>query len=495
MTDKKQIGRVVIYVLLILAILAVIMPIIIGAGYTYPCEDDWSFEMGGKVVSSGRGDFLGALKGTYSYYMTWQGTYLSNFLWYFVRPYDRAGLLGFRVAVIAMCLLFVFAVYFLLKTLAKESMSVLSLALIAYIIAFNTSQNSLEKEFLYWYTGAINYSVGVSLAFITLALTIRLKKEEDKKKIRWMTFIACCTGFLASGCSLEITSVNCSWLLLFLILCVEEIPKKKIITLPFVSAFVGALINAAAPGNFARREATTSGAEYGIADALRDTMICWKNEWNGIFDNKFFIVLLVIAFLVCWVCGTKILDKGISTWKMLLLFPAVFVMQYFTAFPVILGYQSSSLGMYRTVYPYEMLSKLLFLFLTVMFAQWLREHVRLPIWLPCAAALVLSVLIVSRVNVLDNVKLGYSYNVAKELQEGKVQEVGRFREKVLNLLEQCEKGTDVYLRVPGVPASSVTYGMGLTTDQHSLCNSHAAAYFEFNSLAVEYSDEYKFPTE
>lgn len=89
--DKKKIINIILYLLLIGAIMAIVMPMLIGAGYTYPCEDDFSWEGAGKEYAVLYGDFFGALVGTYRYYVMWQGTYLANFLWFFWRPYDRGG--------------------------------------------------------------------------------------------------------------------------------------------------------------------------------------------------------------------------------------------------------------------------------------------------------------------------------------------------------------------------------------------------------------------
>lgn len=91
LNNKKQ-YNLILYVLLIISILTVVMPIIIGAGYTYPCEDDFSFELGGKTMAAAYGNLSGALHGAYGYYTSWQGTYLANFLWHLIRPYDRGGL-------------------------------------------------------------------------------------------------------------------------------------------------------------------------------------------------------------------------------------------------------------------------------------------------------------------------------------------------------------------------------------------------------------------
>lgn len=493
MIGKKKLWCIVIYALLTIAILAVVMPIIIGAGFTYPCEDDFSFEMGGKVLEASYGNFFGALYGTMSYYMNWEGTYFSNFLWYFVRPYDRGGLFGVHFVMIALSTLLILAIAFMIKTLIKEHTSVLVLILVVCIIFFNTSRLGLEKEFLYWYTAGMNYALTTALACITLALAVRLKNEDIKKRKNGLAIAGSITGFLASGGTLEVASFNCSWLLLMLILCYKEIPKKKIMVLPFTASFVGALINACSPGNFVRSAATSNGLTYSVFDALKDTLICWKTEWNDIFSNKFFAVLLVAAFIACLLCKTQVFSRGISTGKMLLLIPASFFIQFFTAFPVVLGYHSSKLTYGRTIYTYELLTKLMLLFLVISFAQWLREHLKLSVFIPAGIALVIGVFLIANNHIVDHVKQGFSYNVAKELHEGTIQELYEFRVKILTLLSQCEKNTDVCLKVPGVPASNVMYGMGITTDPYCICNSHAAAYFEFKSLLIEYSDEYEFP--
>ena len=234
--DKKKIGSIAIHALLLLCIFAVVMPVIVGAGYTYLCEDDFSWEMGGKLLSQEYGGILGAIKGTYDYYMSLNGTFLANFLWHFVRPYDRGGMLGFHVVMISLILLLVFAVIFLAKSMVKERLSGLFLALAIYLVMFNTSALGTEKEFLYWYTANINYALGTALACITLGIAIRLKNEKDLKKARNYAKIGAIVGFFASGVSLQVASFNCSWLLLMLVLCYDEVLEKKIVMVPFGGA-------------------------------------------------------------------------------------------------------------------------------------------------------------------------------------------------------------------------------------------------------------------
>lgn len=493
MEDRKKALHIVYYIILGIAILAVILPVIVSTGYTYPCEDDFGYEAGAKIYAHSYGNFLGALIGAYEYYMNWQGTYVPNFLLYFIRAYDRWGMIGLHLIMISLVLITILAVFLLVQTLIKEKRKVLLILLAVYIIIFNSSKTGQEKEFFYWYTGALTYQLEFALACITLALTVRLKNETRKKHLCFLIIAASITGFIASGGTLEVTSFNCSWLLLALILNYKDVLQKKFLAIPFGVSFVGALINACAKGNFARSHSTMGGLDYGITDALKDTFICWKHEWSSIFENKFLLVLFALIFAACIACKIQIFRKGISTIQMLLIIPAIFLIQYFTAFPVIFGYHGNDLIYSRTTYTYELVVKLMLLFGLICFAQWLREHTKLPQFIPVAASLLLAVYISITNNIGKDIQGGLSYQAAKELCNGKIQELYEFRVHTLALIEESEKGTDVYLKVPGVPPSSIMYGMGLTTDAHSNCNSSAARYYGFNSLRIEYSDEYTFP--
>lgn len=72
---------------LIICILIIVIPFVLSSGYTYLCEDDFSFEGGARDGTEQYGQIKGAFMTAHRYYMTWQGTYFSNFIWHFVRPY------------------------------------------------------------------------------------------------------------------------------------------------------------------------------------------------------------------------------------------------------------------------------------------------------------------------------------------------------------------------------------------------------------------------
>ncbi len=74
-------------------------------------------------------------------------------------------------------------------------------------------------------------------------------------------------GFLASGDSLVITSLGCSFLLIATILLFDRVRERVILGVPFVAAFAGALINALAPGNFIRAAGDVKDEHSGLLDA------------------------------------------------------------------------------------------------------------------------------------------------------------------------------------------------------------------------------------
>lgn len=487
----KKVFRIAASFLFVAAILAVILPVLISAGYTYPCEDDFGYESGGKAYAGKYGAFFGALIGAYEYYLSWQGTYVPNFLLYYIRAFDRFGIQGIHIVLILLLLLFVVSIFFLIKTLVKDNLSALVIAFITYAVIFNSS-TEYGKEFFYWYTGALTYELEFALACITLALTIMLKRVTSRKYLPPLVITASIIGFIASGGTLEVTSFHCSWLLLLLVLSYKEIPKKKYLLAPFLSSFSGALINACAKGNFTRSDATSNGLHYSIPDALRDTFSCWRYEWKQIFDYKLLIVLLIAAFIMCFVCKIKIFPDGISTRNLLLIIPAVFCIQYFTAFPVVYGYHGSALIYSRTTYTYELLVKLTLLFSTICFAQWLQEHEKVSARIPICISLIIGIVIGFRYNMYPYISNGLSYQAATELRQGDIAQLYEFRVKTLTLLDQAEPGTDVSLKLPSVPGSRVMYGMGLTSDPNCNCNHSAANYYDFTSLIIEYSDNGSF---
>jgi voltage-gated potassium channel Kch len=388
--------RWVIFAVLIIAILAVTVPVVIGCNYTYMCEDDFATESGAQDAAAFYGsNFIGALHKVHDYAMTNQGTYVPTFLLHFVRAYSRWGFTGFHAVMILNAVFFILALLLLIKALLKDNYSTLLLLLAATISAFSVVGTDSDKELFFWYTGALTYTLELSLAFITLAFCILFKNTTDPVKRRICLIISMVSGFIASGGSLEVTAPNCAWLLLLLILCRQEVKKQKILIWPFIISFAGALINVLAPGNFVRANNASNAGHVTLADAIRDTFTCYHDETAAIFGSALFVVVLAAVFIICILCRTKIFRNGISNARILLLVPAVFLIQYFTMFPVVFGYHSTSLISLRTTGTYEIVARFMYLFYTVCLAQWCSEHLKTKVTaaVPMVTAAVIAIIV------------------------------------------------------------------------------------------------------
>ncbi len=84
---------------------------------------------------------------------------------------------------------------------------------------------------------------------------------------------------------------------------------------------------------------------------------------------------------------------------------------------------------------------------------------------------------------------GYSFELIREFSSGTVQEVFFRRKEVLDALEVAEDGTDVYLQMPSLPPTRVTYSQGITIDSGEQTNRAVASMFHLNTVAVEYGAE------
>lgn len=84
-------------------------------------------------------------------------------------------------------------------------------AVISFLALFSILAFKAWVEIFYWFSGAVSYSIPLSVAMLALLLFL-------KDKDRWMFVLACILAFLASGGSLEVAGTSCFAILMILIL-------------------------------------------------------------------------------------------------------------------------------------------------------------------------------------------------------------------------------------------------------------------------------------
>ena len=145
---------------------------------------------------------------------------------------------------------------------------------------------------------------------------------------------------------------------------------------------------------------------------------------------------------------------------------------------------------WRTYSSYEIVAKIMFIFVAVILSQWFTERKDKIAEYTAIGLIALSVLfmLITYPATKSELKSGIAYQITNEFKTGVMVENYNMREFVLSTLENSEEGSDVILYVPPFRVSNAMYGMGLDTDSGWFVNRSAAGLYNLNSVTVIYTD-------
>ena len=486
--DRRRLIEYGMMVLLLLAILAVTVPTVIGTGYTYLCEDDFSFEGGANDKANELGAFQGALIRTAEMYNGHQGTWLFLFVIHYLRAYTRWGLTGFHAVMILNALFFIGSLTFLAHVLVRNRMATLFAVLCCMICAFSLSGTYTNMELFFWYTGALNYTLELSLTFLAIGMCLLFLRTENRWKKVVYAALSTVSAILASGGSLNVDAFLCAALLLIVVLKSGSIRERAVCAIPFFGALAGSVVNAIAPGNFVRGDAMIVEGHSTVFDALRDMMTCYRNEFGTTLANPCFLLLMALVFSSCLYDHVCVRERGMSLKWLAVIALSVLVIQHLTIFPVVYGYHSESLISLRTTGSYRLMARLLALFVMVCFAQCVGERIHTEktrrIIVAASAACFLVYACFSG-QLVANIKDGHAARIMRDFKSHRMVEAYASRSYVINALEAAPEGTDFVITVPMVSSTESMYGMGFTETEWFV-NRSAAGLFRLNSVTVLY---------
>lgn len=511
MNKNKRIVEWSIAVLLIGVILLLAVPLLFGAGYTYPAADDFIFENGSTEWANMGGAIRGRLLAAWNYYMTWEGRYVSNLIIFTVIPFTRFGLNGFRIIMVMLSLFFELSLFFMVHGIISFSQPLqnvdnkrvkcnkkLFLYAVLLFATLGLPGTCIAREVFYWYTGAVGYILGIGILFLSLGCFFLANCRE---KNRGYYIGAALFGFLASGTCPQVASFVCSWHLiaLLLVLLSSGFDRKQLHfrnICPFLVSFFGAAINAASPGSLRRsRETIEEGIKYGLTDAVKDTFFCQKDELGQILHDPFFIALVVTLFLVCSLGKREAKEeKSVTLLGVFLMVCSALASQFLCIFPVVLGYHGKGLYNDRTKYTAEFEIRFSLIFAIIYVARYVAQKLAKKekyYKTYCLAGTLCGVFLCAAGFLFLNYPTeetgyGYSFELIREFSNGTVQEVFSLRKEVLDTFEAAEDGTDVFLQMPPMPFTRVTYSQGISTEPGEQTNQAVASMFHLNAAAVDY---------
>ena len=350
----KRCARIAISIVCIIIIAAVVGVTAVGAGYTVLCGDDFTHGVRvGVFHASLPKYFASSLLYVQDLYMDWQGTFFSMFLQAFLSPINNFGLSQLRAVMVGNVFFFFASLFALLwaglsffqagadglsgETGTEEKKHVLFLRLVLLTVFVVTLVNAdVYAEIWFWYSGAVAYSMPFSVLLVALSLFLLINKEELRGRRK--TGYAVCAGilfFLSSGGSLAVAGAGCYTALILTAVFFLSSRKVSVHNLAVLSAGVaGALVNVAAPGNFARHDGT-AGAGLHFGKAFLYTARMFAEETSRLFKETIFglVFLLMIAagLYLAGKCRIALKEYGVIT----VLSLAAGLVAYF---PVALGY-------------------------------------------------------------------------------------------------------------------------------------------------------------
>lgn len=325
----------VIGIIALLGAAAMILTTVVAASYSVIVSDDFWF-----AADTGRRDnfflyIVASFQRMVHEYITWQGSYFSEFINPIFNPVNVGGPVMFRVVMVVHALFVYASIVFFVHVLVGKALgekSWLECVILACII-FTVAEYETFPEIFFWYTGATVNSLPLSIGLFALAMVINIS---DQEKVGKELVAAYVLGFLSAGGSLAVSGTLCySALMIVLYFVIKDhwIPRCAL-TL-FISMFVGSVINAAAPGNFARQQVEQSGEGLSVVGGIINTMDAFTGEMEWLFTQTNYVAVLLIL-VVCGIFMSGKLQLNRKAWYIsgafALLTPVV------TIFPVVLGY-------------------------------------------------------------------------------------------------------------------------------------------------------------
>lgn len=473
---KKIMSNYSVVILKIVALLQIV-PLIIAGLNMFPAVDDYS--NANRVLATGiSNSFVNALHITQNVYLTWQGTYFSCFLLYFLTPLTRGGILATRIACIFAIVFLVSGMFYLCRVLVKdlvneEQKNIFWFIYVTSIFLFTIG--SYVDEAFYWFTGTYVYTVPMACAIWGFAFLIKYRMYGRCGNL----IASICMLFCAVGGALQITTLTCGLLLGIVIIDIKDIKKHWYSLIAFGTALIGGVINVMAPGYYIRHE--QSSGEFQIKEALFFSVKSVIRALDLMLHSFPFILAIIILFVIGFVWGKKEKLK-IEIEKLIITALFLIVGVVVVDFPVYMGYGDYFPG--RCLFIENVAVSIMVMILTIMLGSYLSKYQEFF----TDKKKIVRMLVVGMVliNILrwNIVLINYpTLNIWRHVLDGGIATYVEISENMFRQLEAGE-GTDVIIKeLPD--CMDIFHGIGLNPSSNFWTNQSIANYYSINSISLE----------
>ena len=321
-----------------LVILAIAMPICVASAYVFLRADDF---VEGILKIRGNGSFFQLMIYAFNFakesWLNWAGAYFSKVMEALLHPINAGNeLMQLKLVMSGNTLLFMFSFGLFMYALAKSNIEKHHLRM-WFVIGGYIGVLGFQAwyEALYWYTGAVVYSLPLSMFFLAFAILMLEKRESIVRDIITGIFLFC-----GAGGHLPVVGAGC-WILIIIIINQyfhEQKFKRKYLVLLFITV-TGALMNVLAPGNYVRQDAQEGGVYLFRSMVWSFDFMIRNCKW--LFLETPFILLVLVVFLIGVAEGKR--EKVNAAYvKVMVILSAL--TPWIVGYPVCLGY-AANVGM------------------------------------------------------------------------------------------------------------------------------------------------------
>ena len=466
----------------ILLLCASIAPTFLGLRFALPAADDFSNAVMYFSFVDQSNTLLAPFYAVCWAYMNWQGTYFSVFFDELFRPYDRWGLIGFRVYLFVIIVLLAIAVLYFAYVLCMKEWKVekrTTIFIVQFSLLYFFFNSFTAGEIFYWYTGVSTYTFPLVICLFGSSMYMQYCNGEKVAKFFYTAIIL---GFLTSGTTLQVAAVVCT---IYLLIWISMYEREQSFVLwirrgiPFFVTAFGALINVVAPGNYARHNLVSES--YSIGQVAVWTLVESTRQIIGTLRDSvlpfFLVVLFLIALLNVWRNNLKLPR---------LIVRSIFVMAIIpiNIFPVCLGYHQPNLGAERNYYICRVCICVALAYLSILWGQYIGSYLKIQMRKEELLLFgMICVLLVTQTGMFRKYYDGTSGRVWIQLRTGELQECEQKWRLVLEELENSTGG-DVVIEDMNIP-ETILKTPGLTNEADHWINVCVSEYYGVNSIVIE----------
>lgn len=458
--------------------------------FVMPAADDFIFLNTVKDSRMlGEGYLQLSVKRTIEMYFTWQGTFVTNFLCYYTAPYVRLGSAGMRIFCAINILLFYGSIWLLIHCIMKHLLKCGNLmVLFTYALATWLISNArVLMENFFWFNGICAYTLPLIFGLLGIRHLVRYAfvKESKRDLIGAIVF-----GFLACGGVLQCSAIVC---FVYLLICVwgfwTKYNGRKGLGAAFLIAFISALANCLAPGNFTR-QGTINESELPIFKAFGWSLAnVLRESWRLLTETDMLYVLMImlLAGLLMWHYNEQMLKIGMLT--IILSGLGVLLCVWVSCYPVALGYSSTLMEPrgYFIIDVFLIAGFMLVMFMTGGFIGQRTGKYIVKKKKMFGIMIVLAVAVFFILNAVIPVK-ELSRPLSVCVEDDKFGYLVRFRDMWGEILEQIEHSDEENVTVQSklIPSPQELKNPDLSSDPEYWINVGAARYFGKETVRIEW---------